>query len=118
MRDTKRSARKRKLEFENYKNCLVANQLKTKINYLEKYNIDLDNIKEFIKSKSIFKIQQRFKSERRDFFNEEINKIALSLTDDERMQSIDWIETYGISQDLVNDKEEIKYSNIIKRYKK
>ena len=80
----------------------------------------MDNIKEFIKNKSILKIQQRFKSERRNFFTEEINKIALSSTDDERMQSIDWIETYayGTSKDLVSDKEEIKYNNIIKRYKK
>ena len=53
VRHTKRSARKRKLAFENYKNCLVANQVKTNINYLEKYNIDLDNTKEFIKNKSI-----------------------------------------------------------------
>ena len=45
-------------------------------------------------------------------FSMNLNKIALSSTDDERMQSIDWIETYGISQDLVSDKEEIKYSNI------
>ena len=76
-------------------------------------------MKEFIKNKSILKIQQRFKSERRNFFTEEINKIALSSTDDERMQSIDWIETYayGTSKDLVSDKEEIKYNNIIKRYK-
>ena len=80
----------------------------------------MDKIKEFIKNKSILKIQQRFKSERRNFFTEEINKIALSSTDDERMQSIDWIETYayGTSKDLVSDKEEIKYNNIIKRYKK
>ena len=79
----------------------------------------MDKIKEFIKNKSILKIQQRFKSERRNFFTEEINKIALSSTDDERMQSIDWIETYayGTSKDLVSDKEEIKYNNIIKRYK-
>ena len=80
----------------------------------------MDKIKEFIKNKSILKIQQRFKSERRNFFTEEINKITLSSTDDERMQSIDWIETYayGTSKDLVSDKEEIKYNNIIKRYKK
>ena len=80
----------------------------------------MDKIKEFIKNKSILKIQQRLKSERRNFFTEEINKIALSSTDDERMQSIDWIETYayGTSKDLVSDKEEIKYNNIIKRYKK
>ena len=36
------------------------------------------------------------------------------------MQSIDSIETYeyGTRKDLVSDKEEIKYNNIIKRYKK
>ena len=36
------------------------------------------------------------------------------------MQSIDSIETYalGTSKDLVNEKEEIKCKNIIKRYKK
>ena len=47
-------------------------------------------------------------------------KIALSLNDDKRMQSIDLIETYpyGTSKDLVSDKEEIKCNNIIKRYEK
>ena len=36
------------------------------------------------------------------------------------MQSFDSIETYvyGMSRDLVSEKEEIKCSNIIKRYKK
>ena len=36
------------------------------------------------------------------------------------MQSIDSMETYayGISKDLVSDKEEIQCSNIIKWYKK
>ena len=36
------------------------------------------------------------------------------------MQSIDSTETYayGTSKDLVSDKEETEYSNIIKRYKK
>ena len=35
------------------------------------------------------------------------------------MQSIDLIEkyTYGRIKDLVNEKEDIKYNNIIKRYK-
>ena len=37
--------------------------------------------KEFIKNKLILKIQQRFKSERRTVFTEEINKIALSSND-------------------------------------
>ena len=79
------------------------------------------NYKEFIrKNKSILKTQQRFKSEGRDFFTEEINKIALSSNDDKRIQSIDLIETYTYrtSKDLVSEKEEIKCNNIIKQYKK
>ena len=32
----KKCAMKRKLKFENYKNCLEAKQLENKINYLEK----------------------------------------------------------------------------------
>ena len=44
-----------------------------------------------------------------DVFTLENNKIALSLIDDERMQSIDSIETYanGSSKDLLSKKEEI-----------
>ena len=63
---------------------------------------------------------QRFKSERHNVFTEETNKIVLSSNNDKRIQSIDSIETYayGTSKDLVGDKEEIKCSNIIKRYKK
>ena len=58
------------------------------------YKIDL--IKEFIKnSKSILKIQRKFKSERHNVFTEEINKIALSSNDNKRMQSTDSIETYA-----------------------
>ena len=35
------------------------------------------------------------------------------------MQSIDSTETYvyGMKKDLVNEKDEIKYSSVIKRYK-
>ena len=64
----------------------------------------------------ISKAQQRFKSERHNVFTEEINKIALSSNADERMQSIDLIETYAYrtSKDLVYKKEEIKCNNIIK----
>ena len=51
--------------------------------------------KEFIKTnKLILKSEQRFRSEKHNVFTEEINKIALSLYDDKRMQSIDLIETY------------------------
>ena len=50
---------------------------------------------------------------------EEINKVALSSNDDQRMQSIDLMEThaYGTRKDLVSEKEEMKGNNIIKRYK-
>ena len=74
---------KRKLKFENYRNCLEATQPENKINDLEKNQLDIDSIKGFIKNnKSILKIQQRFKGERHNFFTEEINKIALSSNDD------------------------------------
>ena len=95
-KSTKKCVIKRKLKFQNYKNCLEATQLENKINYLEKNKIDIDNIKEFIKiNKSIIKIQRRFKSERHNVFTEEINKIALISNNDKRMQSIDLIETYS-----------------------
>ena len=110
-----------KLKFENYKNCLEATQLENQINYIEKNKIDIDRIKEnhkkFVrKKKPILKTQVRFKSERHNVFNEEINKIALSPNNDKRMQSIDSIETYACatSKYLVSEKQEIKCSDIIK----
>ena len=39
-------------------------------------------------NKVILKTQQRFKIERHNIFTEEVNKIALSLYDDKRMQPI------------------------------
>ena len=68
----------------------------------------------------MLKIQQRFKSERQNVFTEEINKIALSSNNDKRMESIFSTETYayGTSKDLLSKKQEIKWSNIIIRYKK
>ena len=46
--------------------------------------------------------------------------IALSSSDDKRIQSLDSIETcvYRTSKHLVFKKEEIKCNNIIKLYKK
>ena len=80
----KRCVIKRKLKFENYKGCLEATQLENKINHLEKNKTDIDhikeNLKEFMKSrKSILKTQHRFKSERHNVNNEEINNIVLSF---------------------------------------
>ena len=60
------------------------------------------------------KTQQRFKKDRHNVLSEEINKIALSSNDDKRMESIDSIKTYayGMSKDLVSEKEVVKCNNI------
>ena len=42
--DTKKCVIKRKLKFENYKNCLEVTQLDNKINHLETNKIDIDSI--------------------------------------------------------------------------
>ena len=56
----------------------------------------------------ILKIQQRFKIKMLNGFTEEINRITSRYNDDKRMQSIDSIEIYGTSKDLVSKKEESK----------
>ena len=63
--------------------------------------------------------KQKFKGERHNIFTGEINKITLSSNDDKRMQSIDSAETYayGPSENLVSEKEENKFNNVIKRQK-
>ena len=78
---TKKCVIKRKLKFENYKNCLEATQLENKINYLEQDKINIDSLKKnhekFIKKKKlILKIQHRFKSEKHNVLTEEIIKIT------------------------------------------
>ena len=80
----------KKIKFENYENCLEATQPDNKIKYIERNKINIDSFEEFIRNnKSILKTQQRFKIGRHNVFAEEINKIALSSNDDERIQSID-----------------------------
>ena len=44
--------------------------------------------------KIILKSQQRFKSDRHNVYTEQINKIALSSRDDERLQTFDKISTH------------------------
>ena len=61
---TKECIIKRELMFENYKDCLFN-------------------------EKTIFKKQQRFKSYYHDVFTEEINKVALSINDNKRIQTFD-----------------------------
>ena len=114
---------KRRLKFENYKNCLEAGKLKNKSNYIEKIRLPQTVFirqNKNLYNKSILKTQPRFKSRRRNVFAEEINKIALISNDNKRMQSIDLIENdgYGTSKYILNDKKEIKCYHIIKRYRK
>ena len=52
---TKRYVIKRKLKFQDYKNCLEGAQIERKIKYLRKKKIDVDRL--------ILKTQKRFKSE-------------------------------------------------------
>ena len=66
---TKKCVIKQKLMFENYKDCLFNN-------------------------KTVYRSQERFKSYYHDVYTEEVNKIALSSNDDERLQSSDRITTY------------------------
>ena len=44
---------KSKLNLQDYKNCLGAAQIENKINHLEKNNIDVDSLKEFIKNNKL-----------------------------------------------------------------
>ena len=66
---TKKCAIKRRLKFNDYKDCLLNNEI-------------------------IFKSQQRFKSERHDVYTEEINKTALSNNDNKRLQTFHRITSY------------------------
>ena len=120
----RQKALKRKLKFQDYKNCIKASQIRNIVNHLEKKGINVDSLKEdkkeFIKNRLILKTQQRFKCERHTAFTEKINKIALSSNDDKILQSIDSVKTnaYGLSKDIIWKKEKIKRISIIKRYKK
>ena len=72
---TKKCVIKRRLEFNDYKDCLLNNEI-------------------------VLKSQQRLKSERHDVYTEEINKIALNSNDDKRLQTYDYMTAsypYGIS---------------------
>ena len=75
---TKKCVIKRRLKFNDYKDCLLNNEI-------------------------ALKSQQGFKSERHNAYTEEINKIALSSNDDKRLQTFDRITSYpyGRSADKV-----------------
>ena len=48
----------------------------------------------FVKSKNVYRSQHRFKSYDHVVYTEEINKIALSVNDDKRLQTIDGIKIF------------------------
>ena len=66
---TKKCVIKRELSFENYKDCLFNGEI-------------------------ILKSQLRFKSDHYKVYTEEVNKVALSSSDDKRLRIFDGIETY------------------------
>ena len=66
---TKKCVIKRRLKFNDYKDCLFKNKI-------------------------VLKSQQKFKSEAHNAYAEEINKIALSSNDDKRLQTFDRITPY------------------------
>ena len=69
VKGTKKYVIKRRLTFNDYKDCLLNYEI-------------------------VLKSQQRFKGERHDVYTEEINKIALSSNDDKRLQTFDRITSY------------------------
>ena len=66
---TRKCVMKKELKFNDYKKCLLNNEI-------------------------VLKSQQRFKSEKHDLYTEEVNKIALSSSDKKRLQTFDKITTY------------------------
>ena len=66
---TKKCVIKRMIKFDDYKNCLLNDEI-------------------------VLKSQQRFKSKRHDVYTENINKIALSSNNDKRLTASDKITSY------------------------
>ena len=93
---SKKQQQQQQLKFEDCKHCLEVTHLQNKTNHLEKnklYVVSLqENHEEFTKSNRLMlKSQQIFGSKKH---NEEVNKIALRINDDKRIQSINSTETY------------------------
>ena len=66
---TKKCVIKRILKFNDYKDCLLSNEI-------------------------ILKSKQQFESEAHNIYTKEVNKIALSSNDDKRLQTFDRITSY------------------------
>ena len=68
-----------------------------------------------LNDKILFKSQQSFKSDYDEVYTEEINKIALSSNDDERLQTSDRIKTYpyGTNAFKVCESKMLKFKRFI-----
>ena len=67
---------KRKLKFQDYKNCLNVAEIERKRKYLEKKEINDGSLKEITKYKQLMlKTKQRFKSETYNIFPEELKQL-------------------------------------------
>ena len=77
VKGTKKCIIKRKLKFEDYKNCLEAVQIENRINHLKKKKINVDSPKEFINNK-----HQKHNKDLKKKGTMFLLKIALSSDDD------------------------------------
>ena len=95
---TKKCVIKRDIMLENYTDCLLND-------------------------KNVYRSQQRFISHNHDLYTEEVNKTALSVNDDKRLQTYDKITTYPYGTNafkvceskILNSKRFILWKIIIKR---
>ena len=59
--------------------------------FLEDVN---NNVVSLFNNKTVLESQQRFKSNHHDVYTKELNKIALSINDNKRLQTFDRVTTY------------------------
>ena len=90
------------------------------------FNNDLDSL---LKNKVLYRTQQRFRSDHHKVYTEEVNKIALSSNDDNRIQTFDKVTTYPYDTNVFkvcekemllkrNRSEMDDYSSILKNHSK
>ena len=89
---------------EDYeKNKIISKKAKGIKKCAIKRELIFDNYKEFLfDNKIILKSQQRFRSDHHEVYTEEINKIALSSNNDNRLQTYDRITTYPYGMNAFN----------------
>ena len=77
------------------KNRIVNKKAKGKKKCVVKREILFNNyLDSLFKNKILYRSQQRFRSDHHKVYTEEVNKIALSVNDDKRIQTFDKVTTY------------------------